>query len=145
MIRRALLANVIGAALALGLAAASPAAFAQSAAAPVVKIRQGALSGATADGVSTFLGIPYAAPPVGPLRWRLPAPGPTWTGARDATKPGASCEKEVEDCLYLNVTTPAGAKPGAKLPVMVWIHGGGFVIGTSMGAFGATHDGSEFA
>ena len=140
MIRRALLAG----ALSLGLAAASTAALAQ-ASGPTVKIHQGALQGATSDGVSTYLGIPYAAPPVGELRWRLPAPGPTWTGARDATKPGASCEKEVEDCLYLNVTTPAGAKPGAKLPVMVWIHGGGFVIGTSMGSFGATHDGSEFA
>ncbi|THD77392.1 MAG: carboxylesterase family protein [Phenylobacterium sp.] len=140
MIRRALVAG----ALALGLTVASSAAFAQNTG-PVVKIHQGELAGATADGASSFLGIPYAAPPVGELRWRAPAAGPSWAGVRDATKPGASCEKDVEDCLYLNVTRPAGAKPGAKLPVMVWIHGGGFVIGTSMAAFGATHDGTEFA
>lgn len=142
MIRRALLAG----ALALGLAASSQAAFAQGVAAgPVVKIRQGALQGMSADGAATFLGLPYAAPPVGELRWRPPAPGPSWSGVRDATKPGASCEKDNEDCLYLNVTTPAGARPGAKLPVMVWIHGGAFLVGTSMGAFGAVHDGAEFA
>jgi para-nitrobenzyl esterase len=140
MIRRSFVAG----ALALAFAAASTAAFAQGAA-PNVKIKQGALSGATADGASSYLGIPYAAPPVGPLRWKLPAPAAGWSGTRDATKPGASCEKDVEDCLYLNVTTPAGAKPGAKLPVMVWIHGGGFVIGTSIGSFGAVHDGTEFA
>jgi para-nitrobenzyl esterase len=140
MIGRALTAG----GFALALAFASTAALAQGAG-PTVKIKQGTLSGATAEGASTYLGIPYAAPPVGPLRWKLPAPGPTWSGARDATKPGASCEKDVEDCLYLNVTTPAGAKPGQKLPVMVWIHGGAFLVGTSMGAFGATHDGTEFA
>ncbi|HEV2530195.1 carboxylesterase/lipase family protein [Phenylobacterium sp.] len=140
MIRRAFVAG----ALALAFATASTAAFAQ-AAAPVVKIRQGALSGATADGASSYLGIPYAAPPIGELRWKPPASAAGWNGTRDATKPGASCEKDVEDCLYLNVTTPAGAKPGSKLPVMVWIHGGAFVVGTSMGAFGATHDGTEFA
>lgn len=140
MIRRALVAG----ALALAVATASTAAFAQ-AAAPVVKIGQGALAGATADGAASYLGIPYAAAPVGELRWKLPAPGPAWSGTRDATKPGASCEKDVEDCLYLNVTTPSNAKPGQKLPVMVWIHGGAFVIGTSMGAFGAVHDGTEFA
>lgn len=139
MIRRAFVAGL----MALSLAATSTAALAQ--AGPTVKIKQGVLAGASAEGATTYLGIPYAAPPVGALRWRLPAPGPSWSGTRDATKPGASCEKDVEDCLYLNVTTPAGTKAGAKLPVMVWIHGGGFVIGTSMGSFGATHDGSEFA
>jgi para-nitrobenzyl esterase len=144
MIRRAFVARIVAGALALAFATASTAAFAQGAG-PVVKIRQGALSGATADGASSYLGIPYAAPPVGELRWKLPAPAAGWSGTRDATKPGASCEKDVEDCLYLNVTTPAGARPGAKLPVMVWIHGGGFVIGTSIGAFGAVHDGTEFA
>jgi para-nitrobenzyl esterase len=141
MIGRAFVAG----ALALGLAASSQAAAAQPSAGPVAKIRQGALQGALADGAETFLGIPYAAPPVGELRWRPPAPGPSWTGVRDATRPGASCEKDTEDCLYLNVTAPAGVKPGAKLPVMVWIHGGAFLVGTSMGAFGAVHDGTEFA
>jgi para-nitrobenzyl esterase len=146
MIRRAFVARLLGGALALSVAATSTAAFAQAPAAPpTVKIKQGSLAGATADGASSYLGIPYAAPPVGALRWKPPAVAPGWSGSRDATKPGASCEKDVEDCLYLNVTTPSGAKPGAKLPVMVWIHGGGFVIGTSMAAFGATHDGTEFA
>jgi para-nitrobenzyl esterase len=140
MIRRAFVAGAV----ALTFAVTSTAAFAQGAA-PSVKIKQGALSGATAEGASSYLGIPYAAPPVGSLRWKLPAPAAGWSGTRDATKPGASCEKDVEDCLYLNVTTPAGARPGAKLPVMVWIHGGGFVIGTSIGSFGAVHDGTEFA
>jgi len=148
MLKRALVAGAV--ALAVVTAATAAGAQAQPAAAvaaagPVVKIKQGQLAGATADGATTFLGIPYAAPPVGELRWKLPAAGPSWSGVRDATKPGASCEKDVEDCLYLNVTTPAGAKPGAKLPVMVWIHGGAFLVGTSMGAFGATHDGTEFA
>ncbi|MFC3068114.1 carboxylesterase/lipase family protein [Phenylobacterium soli] len=143
MIRRALVAGALALAAITSAAAAQPAGG--LAAGPVVKVRQGALQGASADGVSTWLGIPYAAPPVGELRWRPPAAGPSWRGVREATKPGASCEKDVEDCLYLNVTAPAGTKPGAKLPVMVWIHGGGFVIGTSMGSFGATHDGTEFA
>jgi para-nitrobenzyl esterase len=140
MIGRALVAGAISLALTL----ASTAAFAQTTG-PVVKLRQGALAGASADGAASYLGIPYAAPPLGELRWKLPAAGPNWSGVRDATKPGASCEKDTEDCLYLNVTTPAGAKPGQKLPVMVWIHGGAFLVGTSMGAFGAVHDGTEFA
>src|SRR3546814_13620961 len=63
-----------------------------------------------------------------------------WRGERDATKAGASCQPArdgtaIEDCLFINVTRPVGAKPGAKLPVLVWIHGGGFNIGTSTGAF----------
>ena len=139
MIRHALVAG----ALALGLLAS--AATAQTAGGPTVKIRQGALQGAVAEGAASYLGIPYAAPPVGELRWKPPTAGPSWAGVRDAAKPGASCEKDVEDCLYLNVTTPAGARPGQRLPVMVWIHGGAFVVGTSLGAFGAVHDGAEFA
>ncbi len=139
MIRRAFVAG----ALSLGLLASQAAA--QTAGGPTLKIHQGQLQGALAEGAASYLGIPYAAPPVGDLRWRPPAPGPSWPGVRDATKPGASCERDVEDCLYLNVTTPAGAKPGQRLPVMVWIHGGAFIVGTSMGAFGAVHDGAEFA
>src|SRR3546814_1899369 len=73
-----------------------------------------------------------------------------WRGERDATKAGASCQPArdgtaIEDCLFINVTRPVGAKPGAKLPVLVWIHGGGFTIGTSTGAFGAQTDGIQFA
>jgi para-nitrobenzyl esterase len=89
-----------------------------------------------------FLGLPYAVPPVGDLRWKAPRPALSWTGIRDATKFGARCEQwhiwddyifqdagQSEDCLFVNVYTPADAKPASKLPVMVWIHGGGFIAG----------------
>ena len=154
IIRRSLTA----AALVLGLAGAAFAGAAQAeapdataaAAGPAAKIKQGALRGATVEGVETFLGIPYAAPPVGDLRWRPPAAAAGWSGERDATKAGATCQPArdgtmVEDCLFVNVTRPAGAKPGAKLPVLVWIHGGGFTIGASTAAFGAETDGIQFA
>ena len=110
----------------------------------VVKISQGLLKGSAAGGVAYHYGIPFAPAPVGDLRWRPPGAPPTWTGERDATKPGASCQN-VEDCLYLNVVRPANAKPGAKLPVMFWIHGSAFVVGTGIGAFGADTEGTEFA
>ncbi len=140
--------------LALGLLA-GPAAVAQTpgyqpmTAAPAgtpqtLKIRQGMLKGQVADGVAYHLGIPFAAPPVGDLRWKPPGPAPSWTGERDATKAGALCQAN-EDCLFLNVVRPATARSGAKLPVMVWIHGGAFVTGTSMGAFGGDTEGTEFA
>ncbi|WP_372786661.1 carboxylesterase/lipase family protein [Phenylobacterium sp.] len=140
--------NFAAATLALGVLALPCASFAQGA--PTVTIRQGALHGAVVEGVEEFWGIPYAAPPVGDLRWRPPAAGPSWKGERDATKAGASCQPardgtQVEDCLFANVTRPAGAKPGAKLPVLVWIHGGGFTIGSATGAFGAETDGIQFA
>jgi para-nitrobenzyl esterase len=130
--------------LALSLLAAPAASQAQAAAGPVVKVKQGSVQGVVAEGVEMFQGIPYAAPPVGDLRWRAPVAAANWTGVRDATKPGGECQK-VEDCLYVNVTRPVGAKPGQKLPVMVWIHGGGFTVGTSTGAFGAETDGIQFA
>jgi len=136
------------AAFALGALSLPLAAAAQDA--PTAKIKQGALKGAVVEGVEEFWAIPYAAPPVGDLRWKPPAPGPVWTGERDATKAGASCQPTqkgdyTEDCLFANVTRPAGAKPGAKLPVYVWIHGGGFTIGSATGAFGAQTDGLQFA
>ncbi|WP_296596204.1 carboxylesterase family protein [Phenylobacterium sp.] len=147
MIHRLLAAGAV----ALGLAALPVAAAAQAPAdafvadqAQVVKIRQGALKGTVKDGVAYTLGVPYAAPPVGDLRWRPPAAAPTWTGERDASKAGARCQ-DVEDCLTINVVRPAGAKPGQKLPVMVWIHGGAYVVGTSMGAFGGDTEGTNFA
>ncbi len=102
---------------------------------------QGILSN---DGqVRTFLGIPYAAPPVGPLRWKPPQPAAKWSGVRSATSFGPRCMQThlypdmvfrdsgpSEDCLTLNVWAPA-AKNAAPFPVMVWIHGGGFVTGGS--------------
>ncbi len=109
-----------------------------------VSIRQGDIKGSARDhtGVLAFKGIPFAAPPVGPLRWETPQPAAAWQGMRDATTYGNKCwasnssggpiatDGVSEDCLYLNVWTPA--KRGSdKLPVMVWVHGGGFQIGTS--------------
>ncbi|MEU4875230.1 carboxylesterase family protein [Streptomyces sp. NPDC021608] len=102
-----------------------------------VRIRQGRVKGVTANGVTTFEGIPYAAPPVGPLRWQPPAAPPTWTGTRTAARPGPACAQpevadSAEDCLYLNVTTPAddGAGRAAPRPVVVWLHGGAFSSGS---------------
>jgi para-nitrobenzyl esterase len=93
--------------------------------------------------VKAFLGLPYAAPPVGDLRWKAPAPPAAWKGARDATEFAHRCVQwqiwtdylfldsgPNEDCLYLNVYAPAGAKPTSKLPVMFWIHGGGYTAGS---------------
>ena len=107
--------------------------------APRAQVQGGTLAGTTRDGVKVFLGVPYAAPPVGARRWRKPAPAPAWQGDRDAGVAGAACpqaaiqsqgiapERQDEDCLYLNVWTPANAQP--SLPVMVWIHGGANRIG----------------
>ncbi len=140
------------AALALGVLALPLASFGQAApaAAPTAKIKQGALKGAVVEGVEEFWGIPYAAPPVGELRWKPPMPAAVWTGERDASHAGPTCQptqkgEYTEDCLFANVTRPAGAKAGARLPVYVWIHGGGFTIGSAVGAFGAETDGIQFA
>ncbi len=108
-----------------------------------VQLRQGALQGVSEAGVSVYKGIPYARPPVGPLRWRAPIPAEGWTGVRDAKAFGSACLQPPqapnglysggmapmsEDCLTLNVWAPAGAK---TLPVMVWIHGGALLGGSS--------------
>jgi len=109
---------------------------------PEVKISSGALRGVTEDGVVSFKGIPYAAPPVGEFRWRPPQPLTPWEGVRDASKFGADCPQRTfpgstaimsEDCLFLNVWAPASATKKSKLPVMVWIHGGAFVAGSGSG------------
>ncbi|XP_069848390.1 cocaine esterase-like [Dipodomys merriami] len=102
-------------------------------------------------GVHIFLGIPFAKPPVGPLRFAPPEPPEPWSGVRDATSYPAMCLQVAfiintpsismsEDCLYLNIYSPAGAQEGSNLPVMVWIHGGAFVMGMA-----AMYDGSMLA
>jgi para-nitrobenzyl esterase len=106
---------------------------------PIVKTIQGEAQGSVADGVAVFKGLPFAAPPVGDLRWRVPQLPAKWSGVRAANAFSSGCA-QAEDCLYLNVYEPADAKEGAHLPVMVWIHGGGFLFGS-----GSFYDGSQFA
>lgn len=111
-----------------------------------VKTADGKVHGKTInDGkVRAWLGLPYAAPPVGDLRWKAPQPAARWKGDRDATQFGAHCAQNhvfddmvfqdagpSEDCLFLNVYAPATADSKSKLPVMFWIHGGGFSGGAS--------------
>lgn len=122
-----------------------------TAAAPVppqgdqVRIRQGVLQGSVEGDVGIFKAIPYASPPVGDLRWRAPQPPAAWNGVRDAANYGPACMQPSEppaavseDCLTLNVWTPA-VRAEKPLPVMVWIHGGGFDFGS-----GARYNGTAF-
>ena len=116
-----------------------------SARAPQISIEQGALLGVSIGGdhpVESYRAIPYAAPPIGPLRWRPPAPPAGWRGVRTADRFGARCMQQAlfadmrfrssgisEDCLTLNVWTPAGSTRKSRLPVLFYIHGGGAVAG----------------
>ncbi|MGH3408271.1 MAG: carboxylesterase family protein, partial [Streptosporangiaceae bacterium] len=105
----------------------------------VVPTADGALRGTTAGAMDEFLGIPYAAPPVGRLRWRPPHPARPWPGIRPATTFAPHCPQPAspfgvastsENCLYLNVYRPAHSR-GRRLPVLVWIHGGSLLVGES--------------
>ncbi len=130
---------------------------------PVAVTRDGVVQGFSTGGVDKFLGIPYAAPPVGSLRWRAPQPPAPWHGVRSATTLPPACPQlansngprsENEDCLYLSVYVPQGDRHGhgsrdrdrghggheRGLPVLFWIHGGGLTTGT-----GNQHDGTLMA
>ncbi|HEY9234758.1 MAG TPA: carboxylesterase family protein, partial [Phenylobacterium sp.] len=133
-----------------GAAAIASAAHAQ---APKVKVESGVLAGASTERADIFRNVPYAAPPVGDLRWAPPKRPLAWSSERDATTNGPSCPQKMnedgspnegsangpvsEDCLQLNVFAPKGAK---KAPVMVWIHGGSHRTGA-----GWVYDGQNFA
>jgi para-nitrobenzyl esterase len=114
-----------------------------------VTISEGAIRGMIVPGGYCFLGLPFAAPPTGNLRWRPPSPPAGWRGVRDATDFGPSSPQPQnpaltgpasEDCLYLNVYTPAPGSSGDRLPVLVWIHGGRFTLGA-----GRDYDGTKLA
>ncbi|WP_276641042.1 carboxylesterase/lipase family protein [Siccibacter turicensis] len=111
---------------------------------PIIQLPQGRLRGALENNTHCWRGIPYAAPPVGERRWRAPEPVTAWEGVRDATRNGAACWQNAtlceeiaggdpgafsEDCLWLNVWAPK--ERTAPLPVMVWLHGGGFTLGSA--------------
>ncbi len=121
---------------------------------PTARITHGALLGRRVDGIDSFRGIPYAAPPVGEGRWRAPRPAEVWSGTLDAGQVGAICIQPPsngdngvgplpmsEDCLTVNVWTPAD-HAGEPLPVMVWIHGGGLNNGSGTAAL---YDGASLA
>jgi para-nitrobenzyl esterase len=123
-----------------GSATASAASPGQgSARSPIVRTASGRVQGKTTGAVAEYLGIPYAAPPVGALRWQPPHPAAPWRGVRQATSFAPHCPQPAspfgvastsENCLYLNVYAPAGAAR-RDLPVMVWIHGGSLLVGES--------------
>src|SRR5580693_7584819 len=131
-------ARLAVAGLTLGaLVAAAPAVSASAASGPIVGTANGAVQGVANGAVDEFLGLPYAAPPVGALRWQPPQPAASWSGVRDATQFAPHCPQVAgpfgqastsENCLFLNVFTPSG---GSDHPVMVWIHGGALVSGES--------------
>jgi len=139
------------AALALSALLAVPSLAAE---APAVAVDSGALAGVSDSGIDVYKGIPYAAPPVGPLRWMPPQSPAKWSGTRDAKSFGAICPQparpdavlaagaglpQSEDCLFLNVWAPHGVR---HAPVMVWIHGGAHRFGSGASPL---YDGAQFA
>ena len=152
-LRRTLLAAICAGLAALTLTSSSAAhvgiGSARPSTGPIVTIDSGAVRGVAVSGRYVFLGLPYAAPPTGGLRWQAPRPRASWKGVRDATQYAASCPQPPsgfagpgpfsEDCLYLNVFTPS-LRRNAERPVLVWIHGGGFTQDASR-----NYDGSKLA
>ncbi len=143
---------ILASSLAAAVLMTNPASPSNSA--PLVEVEQGSLFGRKTDGVASFKAIPYAAPPVGPLRWRAPRPAAPWSGDRDAGQAGAICIQQPsngdpgvgpppmsEDCLTLNVWTPEG-RGEESLPVMIWIHGGALNNGSGTAAL---YDGTNLA
>jgi para-nitrobenzyl esterase len=113
----------------------------------IVKVEQGQLQGTKEDSLTVYRGIPFAASPVGDLRWRAPQPAAKWEGVRPADKFAPQCVQSIpgittsEDCLYLNVWTPAKSASD-HVPVLVWIYGGGFSVG---GTAVPTYSGEQLA
>jgi para-nitrobenzyl esterase len=140
--------------------AVSTMAFALATAVPALaqigeaNVTGGRISGAVVDGIAEFKGIPFAAPPIGALRWKAPQPVRAWSGVRQSTAFGPACLQEPalanrmapgvrlsEDCLYLDVWTPAKTSR-ERLPVIAWIYGGGFTGGMTSAPL---YDGAHFA
>lgn len=141
--RAALVAACLVGAYLASAAAPAPRAAQAGPPAPTVSAPAGAVRGRTDGDIHVFKGIPYAAPPTGQYRWRPPMPAPRWTGVRDAANFGPACIQPTpgtphiysdtlgatsEDCLSLNIWAPAAARAA---PVIVWIHGGSLVAGSS--------------
>src|ERR1700730_8778782 len=150
-LRTRLRGTALGSLAVLGMAAvvasAAPAGPASAAPAgspgwgPLVRVADGLLFGTVNASTRQFLNVPYAAPPTGNLRFRPPQPAAPWLGIRNATQAGPACPQlgassERENCLSLNVYTPAHTSPATRtrrLPVMVWFYGGGFFQGSASG------------